>query len=95
MSYQNLPDPRPTGVRLALRRMSRMAAIAVTCCLFLAFASFLVFAIFDGENVIIWGVFAVAALLIAGHYVMSIRWADFNQAWPRHRSSRRRRSHSW
>jgi hypothetical protein len=71
-----------------------MAAIAVTGVIIAVSAGGLVGAILDRNNVIFWGGLSLVAGLVAAHYVMSIRWADFNQAWPRHRTGRRRRSHS-
>ena len=90
MAYQDLPDPRPFGARVALGRMPRWAALAVTgalACLGLATA---VACFADEQHVAVWGVVSVAAFLAAGNYVAAIRWVDFHKMWPRRGSHHRR-----
>jgi hypothetical protein len=93
MSYQDLPDPRPTGVRLALRRMSRLAAMTVTVCVILVTLGTAAGAVLDWDHMVGWGCVAIAGAFASFHYVSSIRWADEHDAWPR-RSHRRHRSPS-
>jgi hypothetical protein len=92
MSYQDLPDPRPAGVRLALRRMPRLGAVSVAVVLGLAVLAALAGLLMDPDHPVIWGVTALAALFAAIHYISAIRWSDRHQAWPHRRSRHRHRS---
>ncbi len=96
MSYQDLPDPRPLGVRLALGRMPRWAAIGITGALFVVAvggAVGIVIGLMAYAPVasVLSGVVAGAALLAGWHYIWAIRWTDFEKGWPRRRSPRRHR----
>ncbi|HEY1379459.1 MAG TPA: hypothetical protein VGF55_21835 [Gemmataceae bacterium] len=97
MSYQNLPDPRPIGVRLALGPLPRWAALSVTTVLYglaLAGAAAAVVRLMKGgpdSVTAACGVVAVLGLLAAVHYTLAIRWADLQKMWPRRRSHRRHR----
>jgi hypothetical protein len=94
MPYEQLPDPRPTGVRLTLGRMSRRAAWIV--CGSLAGVAVAAFAVawFDRERVAVWGLAGLASVLAAGRYVTAIRWADQNGTWPHRRGRHRHRTKS-
>jgi hypothetical protein len=94
MSYQDLPDPRPTGVRLALRRLTRLAAVTVAVCLACAGLGAVAVAFLDSDHMVLWGCVALAGAFASFHYISAIRWADEHQAWPRRRSYRRHRSTS-
>jgi hypothetical protein len=93
MSYEELPDPRPFGVRLALGPLPRWVAIVAGVAVALLAAAAAAAAWADPARLALWGTAAVAAALAAGHYVAAIRWSDKHHTWPR-RHSRRRGSSS-
>jgi len=91
MSYQDLPDARPIGVRLAIGRLPKWAAIAIAGLFAAACAGGVAGMILDQEHLVIWGIVAIVGLLATGHYIAAIRWTDNNKAWRRHRSRHRHR----
>ncbi len=92
MSYQEMPDPRPLGVKYALGRMPR--AIAMT--LMFSLAALCMVAVIglclNHDQPIPWGAAAIAAGLLTVQYFIAIRWADFHKAWPRRRTYRKHRT---
>jgi hypothetical protein len=91
MSYQNLPDPRPLGVKFAIGRMPRGIAMALMYALFGASLVGLIGLCVDSEHPIAWGATSIVAVLLAVQYFVAIRWLDFHKSWPRRRSYRRHR----
>lgn len=91
MSYQDLPDPRPLGVRLALGSMPRRVAIAVSSApIGLALAGLAAMRLEPGHP-IAWGLLTILGLVFGWHYMAAIRWSDFHKMWPARRSRRRTR----
>lgn len=91
MPYEDLPDPRPLGVRFALGPLPRWAALAVCAILTaLAIAGF-VAAWADPDRRIPWLGGGLAAALAAVHSAVAIRWSDRHRTWPRRRSRHGRR----
>ena len=92
MSYENLPDPRPLGVRLALGPMPKVGAVIVMAGLAgLCLVGIIGFCVDLMDNPFGWGVMAVVTGVLAIQYAIAIRWNDFHQTWPRRRSHRRHR----
>jgi hypothetical protein len=76
MSYENLPDPRPLGVKFALIVMTLVGAIGLSI---------------NFDHPISWGGGTILAGLLAVQYFIAIRWADFYKSWPRRRTYRKHR----
>jgi hypothetical protein len=91
MSYQNLPDPRPLGVKFAIGRMPRGIAMALMYGLFGLSLVGLIGLCVDSEHPIAWGATSIVAALLAAQYFVAIRWLDFHKTWPRRRAYRRHR----
>jgi hypothetical protein len=92
MSYENLPDPRPLGVKLSIGSMPRLVAVTVLTVTVILLVASIVGLFVDSEHVSGWGGGALLFALLVGIYVYAIRWSDMNKAWPRKRSYRRQRS---
>jgi hypothetical protein len=92
MSYQDLPDPRPLGVRLALGPLPRWAAVGVSTVLIALALAGLAGMLLDPQRPIAWGILTIAGLVFGGQYIAAIRWSDFHKMWPVRRSRRRSRS---
>jgi hypothetical protein len=89
MTYEDLPDPRPLGVRFALGPLPRWAALGVAALLAALALAGAVAAWVDSPRVVVWGTCALVAALAVGYYWSAIRWSDTHRSWPR----RRRRRH--
>jgi hypothetical protein len=89
MPYEHMPDPRPANVRLALGNLSRRAAWGA-CAVWAAAAGVAwTFAWFDRSHLALWGAAGLGAAILAGNYMVAIRWANLHGGWPHRRSSRR------
>jgi hypothetical protein len=91
MSYQDLPDPRPLGARLALGSMPRRVAIAVSSAPIGLGLAGLAAMWLDPGHPIAWGLLTILGLVFGWHYISAIRWSDFHKMWPARRSRRRTR----
>jgi sterol desaturase/sphingolipid hydroxylase (fatty acid hydroxylase superfamily) len=92
MSYENLPDPRPLGVRLVVGPMPRFVAVAVTVGLVTLFAVAVIGLFSDWQHHAFgWGTLAMGTGVFALQYALAIRWNDLNRTWPRRRYRRRSR----
>jgi hypothetical protein len=95
MSYHDLPDPRPLGVKFALGRMPRGIAMTLMAGLIgLASVGLIGLCVNVGQPSVsgAFGLLAIVAGLLAAQYFIAIRWVDFHKAWPRRRSYRKHRA---
>jgi hypothetical protein len=83
--YQELPDPRPIGVRFTLGPLPRWAALFVALVLVLAALGCFAGAWADPEpeRLVYWLAGGLAATLVAGQCLIAIRWSDRHRTWPR------------
>jgi hypothetical protein len=91
MSYHDLPDPRPLGVRFTIGPLPRYGAIAVLVCLIGLALSSVAGLIYDRSHFGAWGVVAIFAGLLSAQTAYGIHWMNEHKAWPRRRVYRRHR----
>jgi hypothetical protein len=92
MSYRDMPDPRPLGVRLALGPLPRRFAVGVATALIGLALAGLVGLVVDPGRIFLWGTFVVIGLLVGWRYVTAIRWSDSYETWIACRPRRRTRA---
>jgi hypothetical protein len=91
MSYQELPDPRPLGVRYSIGPLPRYGAVALLAVWITVGVVGLAGMVEDQDRFGTWGAIAVVAALLVAQTAYGIHWMSAHHAWPRHRTYRRHR----